>query len=66
METPIPVDSLSKAEAVEAARKFISRGDLMHIQDAWSARGTADFSLHRQEFRLIAKVLYVGIGELSK
>lgn len=66
MNIPIPVGSIPKADAIEAARKFIDFGDFMDKNDQWNAQGVASFYLSKGDFERIVKVLYVGIGELAK
>ena len=59
----IPVDSIPSRDAIEAARNFITQGEQLFgdYSKSW-----ADLSLPRGDFERIAKVLFVGIGELSK
>jgi hypothetical protein len=61
----IPVEQITKEQAIEAARDFLSAMDKFWTSPRGHA-GLFDICFPEIDCQRIAKVLLVGIGELSK
>ena len=60
----IPVESIPKKDAIDEARRFMEQVE-RRDEELWH-KGIIEVSLARGQYERIAKVLFVGIGELSK
>jgi hypothetical protein len=60
----IPFESIPKSDAIDTARSYIREWEMMFEREG--TYSIDKISINRGDFERLVKVLFVGIGELSK